>query len=305
MRTVNFASDIVYGIAHLVGVDPENDLLKDHVRSWVNAINSRVRYGWEFWDWPELTVTEERAFRQIWLTDVTYTAGQGENSELYYIPNETYYRVTGAPAAGVLPTDTNHFEEIASDELDRHIAYEQWGKQDIGQIYAVYGSSPRTFTPALPWVTAPSGLGLDVSVYAGNTVWITYKPRPPQFTSATYSDTTAYTRGNLVLDLDSGDCYIALAAGTGKALNLSAYWLKQEFPYILSEYVKYAVASDMSDDVQQKSLYLTQAEQFLTREVDKNMEQGESHSYGGNKFPVRWPLGTTNFLWSINPPVTT
>lgn len=304
MRTVNFVSDVVYGMAHLLGVDPEQDLLRDHARAWVSAINSKVRYGWEFWDWPELTITEERALRQIWLTDVTYTSGQGDNSELYYIPNTTYYKVIGSPPVGTLPTDATYFEEIESADLDRHIAYEQWGKQDIGQIYAVHADSPRTFTPALPWVTSPSGYGLDVSVYSGNTVWITYKPRPPQFTSATYSASTAYSRGDLVLDLASGDCYVALASSTDQPLAATSYWLKQEFPYLLSEYVKYAAAADMSDDVQQKALYLEQANEFLFREVDKGMEQGESHHYGGSKYPVRWPLGTTNFLWSINPPIS-
>lgn len=303
-RTVNFLNDVMYGVAYTLGIDPTADLLKDHARAWAHSINSRVRYAWEVWDWPEFTVTEERALRQIWYTDVTYTAGQDDDSELYYLPNETYYRVTGTPPIGTLPTDTNYFEEIPIDELDRHIAYSQNGKQDIGQVYGVYGSSPRLNVPAISWTSAPSGLGLDVPWFTGNTVWLTYKPRPPQFTSLTYSTTTPYQRGNVALDLETGDCYIALQASTDKALTLSSYWLRQDFPYILSEYVKYAAAADQSDDIQTKDRLMEQAEDALGHEVNKSVASGQVHKWTG-KTSVRLPLGTSGFLWSINPPLST
>lgn len=297
---INFVNDVVYGIAYLLGIDPAQDLLKDHARAWVSAINSRVRYGWEFWDWPELMVTEERALRQVWYTDVTYSSSQGENSEIYYIPNEKYYRAIEDPPIGTLPTNILYFHEIAFADLDKHIAYEQHGKQDIGQIYGVNNSSPRTNTPSIQWGTAPSGLGLDVSQLTGKTVWITYKPRPPQFTSSTYSNKTDYVRGDVTLDLVSGNCFLALSAGTDQALNLPSYWLLQEFPYILTEYVKYATAADMSDDLPTKDRYLAEAETFLTREVDKLTEQGEVHKYGPKK-SYRMPLGLsayTQIYWN-------
>lgn len=306
MREVNYLSDVVYGIAYLLGIDPTQDLNKDHARAWADSINSKVRYGWEFWEWPEFMVTEERALRQVYSTDVQYTAGQGDNSEFYYATNETYYRTIGAPPIGTLPTDDTYFEEIATDELDRHFAYEQNGKQDIGQVYAVYDTSPRLNTPAIQWFPLPSGYGLDVPIYTGTTVWITYKPRPPKFTTFTYDATVSYNRGDVVLDLDSGDCYISLVDSNGNnALNLAAYWLRQEFPYILSEYVKYAVAGDQEDDVQQKAVCLAQAKDALEFEVNKIAEQGQRHSYGPSRYPVRWPLGTTGFFWSINPPLST
>jgi hypothetical protein len=305
---INYLNDVVYGVANLLGIDTTYDLLKDHARGFSTAINGAFRYAWELWDWPELTVTEERALRQVWHSDVTYSSGQGENSELYYLPNETYYSVIGNPPVGTIPPGHSditvplsyYFAEIPFNELDKHIAYEQHGKQDIGQIYAVYGSSPRTNTPAWRWTASPSGVGLDVSLFTGTTVWITYKPRPPKFSTNAYKTTIAYSRGDTVLDLDSGDCYVALTASTGQALNLPAYWLRQEFPYILSEYVQYAAASDQADDVIMKQSLSTQADMLLYREIDKSIEQGEKHFYGPNRTGYRLPLGTSGFLWSVN-----
>lgn len=301
---MNYLNDVLYGVAYTLGIDPTNDLLKDHARAWANSINSRLRYAWDVWDWPELTVTEERALRQVWYSDVSYSSGQDDGSEIYYVPNETYYRAIGNPPVGTLPTNATYFEEIPIDELDRHIAYSQNGKQDIGQIYGVYGSSPRLNVPAINWTSAPSGLGLDVPWFTGNTIWLTYKPRAPQVTSFTYNTATAYRRGDVVLDLDSGDCYLSLQTSTGKALSLTGYWLRQDFPYILSEYVKYAAAADQSDDVQTRDRLMEQAEDVLGHEVSKCVEAGQIHRWTPGR-SLRLPLGTSGFLWSINPPLST
>lgn len=300
MREVNYLDSILYGVAHILGVDTTHDLLKDHARPWANAINTRLRYAWEFWDWPEFMVTEERALRQVWYTDVDYTSGEGDNSEVYYIPNDTYYRVTANPPVGTLPTNVTYFTPITFADLDRYIAYEQNGKQDIGQVYGIYNSSPRANVPTIQWGASPSGLGLDIGYLTATTIWITYKPKPPQFTSNTYSTTASYRRGDVVLDLDSGDCYLALRSSANNALNLPAYWLRQEFPYTLSEYVKYAAASDHADDVQRGDRLMSQAEEFLTREVDKQTESGQVHHYGP-KLPYRMPLGLSGYTpiyWS-------
>lgn len=294
----------MYPVAYILGIDPTQDLLKDHARAFARSINTRVRYGWEFADWPEFTVTEERALRQVWSEDVEYSAGQEDNSEVYYATNDTYYRVIGAPPTGTLPTNATYFEEISFDDLDRHIAYSQNGKQDIGQVYGIYNSSPRTNLASFSWSTTPSGLGLDVPWVTATTIWITYKPPPPQFTSFTYNAATNYQRGNVVLDLATGDCYIALTSNTNKSFSLPAYWLRQNFPYILSEYVKYAAAADQSDDTMTRDRLMAQAEDFLAREFDKNIEAGHAH-YWTPQMPVRLPLGTSGFLWSINPPIST
>jgi hypothetical protein len=279
MRTISFAQGVIYGMAHLLGIDPELDLLKDQARAWVASVNSKVRYAWTFWPWPELEITEERAFRQVWHTDVTYRAGQGEESEVYYIPNETYYRAIGTPPAGTLPTNATYFEEIAAAEFDRHIAYEQTGKQSIEMVVDIGRSNPRPVTSARKWGYSPSGYGIDVPFTAGPTVWVTYIPRPPTFSTATYSKNKAYVRGDVILDITSGDCYIALQASQDKGVSLTAYWLRQDFPYFLSEYVKYAAAADQTDDMQTKADLRAQGEEALRAEVSKLLRQGQRTTY--------------------------
>lgn len=420
-RTSNFLNEVVYGIAHSLGIDPQHDILKDHARAWASAISTRLRWAWEFYDWPELRITEERAFRQVFYSDVTYASAQGDNSQVYYPLTDVYYSAFSSPPAGTLPTDATYWAEMSTedvaatgtltcdgtnptslqtvtigsktytfrsaltplegevllgvgttgftttlqnlvdainhtgtpgtqyscaaahptvsaartsttvvevtarvsgttgnliatteassrlswaaakltggqDALDRHIAYRQYGKQDMGQVYGIYDQNPRMGT-TLQWAQAPGDLGIDVSLYAGNTVWVNYKPRQPQFTSNTYSDSYSYTVGDTVLDLTSGDCYVAIANGSNNALTETAYWLVQEFPYAFTEYVVAAVASDMADDEMASRRFLQQADDFLYREVDKQIEQGQIHRYGPRQ-PYRLPLGTSTFAWS-------
>lgn len=284
MREVNFARDVIYGIAHLLSIDPEEDLLKDQARGWASSVNNHVRRGWGFWDWPEMEVTEERAFRQVFYSDVTYSAGQGENSEVYYPATKLYYRLTTNAAAGTLPTDATKWTPFTADQLaDRHLAYEQYGKQDIDRFISIDNTNPRTDWTALRWNFRPSGLGIDVGWYAGPTVWVTYIPRSHEFTTSTYDAARTYLRSDLVLDLDSGDCYRALANGTGNSLNLAGYWLRQQFPYVLSEYVKYAVAAEQCGDAQQKAQWASEAEDRLKSEADKLVGQGLVTRYGPHR----------------------
>jgi hypothetical protein len=293
VREVNFARDIIYGIADLLGIDPTEDLLKDHARAWTSSVNNHVGRGWGFWPWPELEVTEERAFRQVFYTDVAYQAGQGEASEVYYPATEKYYRMTASAAAGTLPTDPAKWTEIGSDALDRHIAFEQYGKQNIDRIISIDPTDPRLFPGNHGWSSRPSSYGTDVLAAAGPTVWVTYIPRAPEFTTSTYDAAKAYARGDLVLDLVSGDCYRALAASTGQLLTNQAYWLREAFPYLLAQYVKYAAAAEQSGDAQEQAIWAGIADGRLKDEVDKLIGQGQVSFYGRKMTIPPKPFGVS------------
>ncbi len=296
MREVNFARDVIHGMAAILGIDAELDLMRDHARLWCASVNSKVRHGWGFWPWPEFQVTEERAFRQIWHTDVDYQAGQAENSEVYYIPTGLYYRAIGNPPVGNLPTndsDPVYWEAIAAADLDRHLAYEQYGKQDIDRVISIDSETPRTASSGIRWNIAPSGYGIDLGTEAGPTFWVTYVPRAPEFTTSTYDSTRLYARGDLVLDLTTGDCYRALRPGSGHAIDQASYWLRQQFPYVLSEYVKYAASSEHAEDLQTRIALLDTGMNSLRDEVDKLIAQGQRSRYRLTVPLVRpfYPLG--------------
>lgn len=279
MREVNFVREVVYGVAHLLDIDPTEDFLRDQARSYVAAITDKVREGWSVdeWTWPEFELTEERAFRQVWYDDLTYSAGLGERSELYYPPNQTYYRITGAPPAGTLPTDSDYFEVILP--LDRHIAYEQYGKQAIDKFIAVHRFDPRTNRRPDQLDLSLSGAGVGLGFCTGPTVWVTYIPRPPEFTTETYSAGRAYRRGQLVLSLESGDCYRALRRSKGQPLTLAHLWLKQQFPYVLSQFVKYEAAASLCGDALARADFRTQAKEAIEQEILKVQDQAPKGRY--------------------------
>lgn len=297
MRTVNFVQEIVYGMAHLLGIDPEQDLLKDHARAWVASINSKVRYGWSFWPWPELEITEERAFRQVWYTDVKYKGGQGEESEVYYPVTKTYHRAYGTPEDGTIPSNSLLSEveigrivppyqippdglyRLSDAEVGRHVAFDQFGKRAIEEVTAVNRTDPRSATNSRKWDWEVSARGIDLPFASGPTVWLTFKPPPPVFTSTTWSNSKPYMRGDIVLDLDTGECYIALKPSTDKAVNLTGYWLRQDFPYVLSEYVTADAAADQTDDLQAKADLRAQAQEALASEIRKLGRQGQRTKY--------------------------
>lgn len=300
MRTVNFAQAIVYGMAHLLGIDPSADLLKDHARAWVASINSKVRMGWTAWAWPGLEITEERAFRQVWYSGRTYEGGQGEESELYYAPNQTYYRAYGNPG-GIPPninddTDNDYFAKIEDAELDRHIAFEQTGKQTIELVTAVNQTNPRISQSSILLDFAPGGPGIDVPFNSGPTVWVTFQPPPPVFTSATWSGPKNYMRGDCVLDIATGECFLALQSSQGKPVTDSGYWLRQDFPYFLAEYVKYDAAADQTEDLQTKADLRGQAQEALGAEIRKLLRQGQRTKYRRFGLGTRRRQGWVNLL---------
>lgn len=298
MRTVNFVQEIVYGMAHLLGIDTEQDLLKDHARAWVASINSKVRYGWTFWPWPELEITEERAFRQVWYTDVQYRSSQGDESDVYYLQKGAYYRakifpdVIGPPI-GTLPTNINYWDPVPANEINPHVAFDQFGKRQIELVTAVNRSDPRSGSNGRYWDFSPTSRGIDLPFASGPTVWLTYQPPPPVFTSTTWTPDKGYARGDVVLDRDTGDCSIAVAPSTNKTVDLVGYWLRQDFPYFLSEYVKYDAAADQTDDLPSKADLRAQAQEALICEVRKLTRQGQRTKYRpfglGTRRRVSWP----------------
>ncbi len=304
VRSVNFRDDILHGIAAELSIDFAYDLNLDHARAWCNFVNKRVRAAFRFWDWPELNITEERAFRPVWSSSKSYSASStvdGLPEEFYYATDGQYYKTLAAAPAGTLPTNTTFFQ--VTTPVDRFIPYDQPGKQSIGKIISIYSGTPRAATSALNWNFAPSEHGIDLPAAAGGTVWITYQVREPVFTVTPYNAATAYARHALVYDTASGNVYRAILPNTGSPLSGTS-WLLQAVPYVIAEYVKLAAAADAADDMALKADLATQARRALETEVDRLVQQGEKHFYsnGGNR---RVPLGLSGFWWSVAAPYAT
>lgn len=275
MRTVNFRDGIIYPIAHLLGIDPLQDLNKDHARAWASFTNSRVRQAWEAWPWPDLTVSEERPFRPIW----NATRAVNVNDEVFYLPTFVYYRAIATPPDGALPTDPLYYSQI--DLSDYYLDYDCAGRRPMDKIFGVYGGNPRMNGAGYmhPIKFRPSEKGADVAAYPhGMTVFVRYLVRPMEFSLDEYDPAKTYPRGSVVLWSD-GDCYKAKQIVSGHSPAETAYWFKQLMPYLLAEYVKYAVAMDAADDLQNTAVFQRFADDALEREAFKLSEQGQSFFY--------------------------
>ena len=154
MRTVPWKS-VYEGILRRAGMDPRGDaVLTDNGLAVSEHANARLRKAWFFWEWPEWTITEERAYRQIWNdTRQFYLAGaNGKPDEVFYIPNvlthsledAAYYRVKedaiGNPPLGTPPTDTDFWEKM--DQVESYVAFDQICRRRIGEVLEVFGIRP-------------------------------------------------------------------------------------------------------------------------------------------------------------------
>src|SRR5262245_51357903 len=89
MRTVTFQS-VYESVVRRHGLDPSSDAITQNTaRTIAERINERVRTGWTYWPFPELTLTEERAYRTVWNSTHQFYRGD----ELFYLPSATYYKV--------------------------------------------------------------------------------------------------------------------------------------------------------------------------------------------------------------------
>lgn len=301
MRAVNFNRGIIQPIAHLLGIDPALDLAKDHVAAWVSDVNTRVIEAWEFWDWPELEVAEERAFRTIWNATRQFQL----DDELFYIPTFKYYKAIATPPLGTLPTDLAYFEEATI--TNRYIALDQTGKRPIDKAVGVYHGNPTDPCSMCGLGFAPSHNGIQLNGYGGPTAFLRYRITPPQFTDVAWNSTTLYQVNDKVYFNDDGDCYQAIHQNQNHSPSETAYWRKIEMPQFLAPFIQFQVASDMSDDAGAGQRWDAAAADVLVRKVNKLLEQGQTHQYRIRRNAgcrTQWPLGTTGFFWSASPPWT-
>lgn len=99
MRAVTFQS-VLDGAASRIGLDPTQTIQASTASALTEYINTRTRFAWEAYKWPELSCVEKRAFRAPYSASIEYPVG----SEVLFENN--YYRKTVAGVAGVAPDTT-------------------------------------------------------------------------------------------------------------------------------------------------------------------------------------------------------
>ncbi len=302
MRTVNFRDGIVYPISHLLGIDPKADLNKDHAAAWASFVNSRVREAWTYWPWPDLTVTEERPFRPKWSATRPVQVGD----EIFYLPTFSYYKAIATPPEGTLPTDPLYYSLITLS--DYYLDFDQAGARPISEVFGIYGGNPRMNGSGLghPVDYRPRDVGVSVfGAPHGQTVFVHYLVRPFEFSLDEYDSSKTYRRGDVVYWLDDGNCYKAKQQMTGHSPAESGYWFKQLMPYVLAEFVKYAVAADAIDDLQSMSVLRADADRALEREAGKLAKQGQVFHYSRGRCCGYWSVAPMGAPWGTDGSTTT
>ncbi|MFY8268838.1 MAG: hypothetical protein ACOVLK_05505, partial [Terrimicrobiaceae bacterium] len=119
MRTVTFQS-VLDGAAARIGLDPTQTIQPSTASALTEYINTRTRFAWEAYKWPELSAIEKRQFRPTYEAAVAYAVG----AEVFYLGK--YYRKITVGLAGVLPTVTATWTSAATlTDFVRSIDFDQ------------------------------------------------------------------------------------------------------------------------------------------------------------------------------------
>lgn len=252
MRSVTFQS-VLDGAASRIGLDPTQTIQPSTASALTEYINTRTRFAWEAYKWPELSAIEKRQFRPTFDAAATYAIGD----EVFYLGN--YYRKTGTGAVGVVPTVTATWTSSTSlTDFVRSIDFDQTftaasgttAATPIGEVLHVYRQDPRVVRYAERvnfWVT-DSGAIVGPTQFTNatpNEVFVEFTIRPTMFNTASNA---------------------------------------AEFPRVLSEYVKFASAADaLREDGQfDKAAYMDGlATDALQKEIDIiELKQGQTRLQG-------------------------
>lgn len=175
-----------------------------------------------------------------WEASTVYAAGTNVRNPA---DNRYYQCITAHTSGGTF--DATKFGILTT--FERYVSLDQTGLTPIGEVHRVSRSNPRT-NPRFPGVVTftMDDKGILPAPLAGSLVWVEFRLRPPLFTSTAWSGGTAYVAGDVVYVAATGECYVALQAGTNQApATQPAYWRKQNFPFVLAEFVKWAAYADL------------------------------------------------------------
>ena len=309
MRSVTFQS-VLDGAAARIGLDPTQTIQPSTASALTEYINTRIRFSWEAYKWPELSSIERRAFRPPWASAKTYAA----NEEVYY--KQAYYRAIKT-STNIAPDDAANGAsnwsiadatiQLAGVEYSALTDYKV-GDEVIfnGILYrmrvdAAKGVSPlntanwspvfsytdfirsidfeQSFTMASA-TTGATEIGEILYVYAQDPRVARYAERVNFWITDSgiivgSTQFTASTPNEVFIEFTKRPSFYSTNSGDA------------EFPRVLSEYVKYGAAADaLREDGQfDKATYMDSlAIDALQKEIDIiEVKQGQTRLRGNRR----------------------
>lgn len=231
-------------------------------------VNQKVREGWIYGPWPQLLLTEERAFRPAWNSAVAYTGG----AERYRPDTDKYYVALRDNTGAAPESSPADWREMTSAELSLYLPWNPPDLYPLGIVNWVGLNDPDRYADkrySLPFHVARQGVYV-LGSNAGTKVWVRHRMRPNAFSRTTLAQGAQPIEGSLYLNATDGQCYQAVT------LDGANEWARMDFPDFLQSFVELAVVGvDLQWDGQKDKgeLYLGMAQAALEREWQAQVDQ--------------------------------
>ena len=270
---------VLNAIIRMEGKDPETAALSAaQLETRADLINDRLKEGYETAYLSPLMLVEQRQYRATWDSEANYATGD----EVYYVDSNgdgAYYVSLLDSNVNQNPETETAYWETAGSGFENSIDLDQNGETVIGSLDVksyVFDADPRLNPKQKP---------LDCVVLIGEKIlllgndiplkpWLKFRPLPPEFSFAAWSDSTDYAIGDIVYLEDYGDSYTAIYPNTNKnPFEEGSYWTRTRFPKFLETFVKNAVSSDLKTEDEARKEFALSAERELDRLMDVYVEQ--------------------------------
>jgi hypothetical protein len=265
---------ILFDVARRIGLVPTGDdanLDPNKAYELLTFINQRLREGWESYDFLDITLLEQRAFRDDFDSTLCYQTG-----DIVWDPITLQYYTALATTTGGPLSNTSIWQPNTS-VTPRWIPFWQTNKTPIGTPFQAWTQNPYE-NPN--FVTVPFKLsqrGLEFTQAQNVTsVWLMFRQPCPAIGTDPWTVGTTYNLWDPVLD--GADSYYSLIdnnLGNDPALSPSQ-WQLFRIPWVLQPFVTQAVFSDslIVDGQNQKAPdELNKAYGLLQSEYDKQILQ--------------------------------
>jgi len=311
MRTTPFFS-VYKSVVSRHGIDPDGDKVPSYTaRAIVRAMNRRTRMAWRAWDWVDFSVTEERAYRQVWNASHQYLRvnANGVPDEIFYLPAISYFGIKpsapadppiGFPPGGTITYPNDPYWQSLSP-LDPYVSFDQVCQKSIGRVIGIYKSNPRLDGFKHSGITFKvTENGIDLFRVSGPTIFVKYLLAPSRFTIVPLVDGKAYSVGNLVFSDVTGETYVSIVNNNTASLSDGNSWRIMPLPEVLAPYIEAGAYADCmreshpvdaaiaQDAIQKSALAEAEAQELLQSEIDVLMAMGQRHSYQQHRPPRRW-----------------
>lgn len=236
MRTASYKS-VLEGTLRLCGLDPATTTTIEAM-AVVEFIGVRLRQAWEYWRWPECTITESRYFRDVWAA-ASYNLG----SEVYHPGTDAYWQAN----ANLILTDVPGVSAkwTALTVFTRYVAYAQTGQTEIEAMLGAWEADPRANERPPELFFKADTDGFLFATNAPNQVWVEYRSRCPDFRWSAEWSAIAFSAKTIVYHSDSGEIYKANADAADTDIpGTSDKWDVISVPYFASDAVKRGATAD-------------------------------------------------------------